>query len=329
MKPSSSKDSGEIEYLSEISPRDKPWDTRRSQSEDISKLYLSIGYEKYADRMDNCARTLKFCLESKTSEEMKLRLREARFCRVRHCVVCQGRRSMSWRARFFTAMPKIQAEYPTGQWLFLTLTVRNCEITDLRKTLDHMNKSWIRLTQRKEFPALGYVKSVEVTRGQGGTAHPHFHCLLLVKSSYFKTGYVSQEKWTNLWQSCLRIDYTPIINIQRVKVKGSLKKSSLATDDSQDGITKAICETFKYSVKGSDLIKDAEWLKELTNQLHKTKGITIGGCLRSFIEEKEPENLIDTGLEDEEKTGELKDDEIMLIFEWASVVRRYQHSRQL
>jgi len=34
---------------------------------------------------------------------------------------------------------------------FLTLTVKNCPIEDLRKTLDWMNKSFIRLTKLNKF----------------------------------------------------------------------------------------------------------------------------------------------------------------------------------
>jgi len=226
-----------------------------------------------------------------------------------------------WLARFIKSIPMIQEKYPKAKWIFLTLTVRNCEITELRDTLKNMNAAWKRLTERKVFPALGFVKSVEVTRGQDGTAHPHFHCLLLVKPSYFSTGYLSQEKWTELWKSCLRIDYEPIVNIKVVKVKDSIKKSNVATNDYQDALTKAALETFKYSVKGSDLIKDANWLDELTRQLHNTRAIAIGGCLREIISDSEPEDLIG---EEPDEGSEPKQDEVSLLFDWASPKKRYQ-----
>jgi plasmid rolling circle replication initiator protein Rep len=223
-----------------------------------------------------------------------------------------------WLARFIKSIPLIKEKYPKAKWIFLTLTVRNCEITELRDTLTKMNAAWKRLTERKVFPALGFVKSVEVTRGQDGTAHPHFHCLLMVKPSYFSTGYISQEKWTELWKSCLRIDYDPIVNVKSVKVKTSIKKD---IDSYQEALMMAALETFKYSVKGSDLVRDANWLDELTRQLHNTRSIAIGGCLREIISEGEPEDLIG---EDIKESSEQKEDELYLLFDWASTTKRYQ-----
>lgn len=308
MKPLSDNDSGDNCYLTDISEKDKPWDSHRAIADEIANLYKMADNYKYFERISECSQTLKFCFESINPQEMRLRLKEARFCRVRHCPVCQWRRSLMWRARFFNALPKIQEKYPKAQWIFLTLTIRNCHISDLRDTLKMMNAAWGRLIKRKNFPALGFVKSVEVTRGKDGTAHPHFHCMLMVNSSYFKKGYISQEKWVNMWKDCLKIDYDPIVNIKRIK--------------SQEGnLHKAICETLKYSVKESDLIKDAGWLDALTKQLHKTRAIAIGGCLRDFIRDEDPEDLIS---EEDTDDNANTDSDVLLVFDWVSLAKRYR-----
>jgi plasmid rolling circle replication initiator protein Rep len=93
---------------------------------------------------------------------------------------------------------KFIQDYPKHRWLFLTLTVKNCSIQELRKNLDCMNKSFIRLSKLKEFPGVGWIKSVEVTRGRDGNAHPHIHCLLMVAPGYFGANYLSQERWIDL-----------------------------------------------------------------------------------------------------------------------------------
>ncbi|MDK7192887.1 protein rep, partial [Bifidobacterium sp. UMB1197] len=86
-----------------------------------------------------------------------------------------------WQARFYQALPKIVADYPSSRWLFLTLAVRNCAIDDLGETLTAMNSAFQRLKDRKEFaPVQGWIRATEVTRGKDGSAHPHFHCLLMV-----------------------------------------------------------------------------------------------------------------------------------------------------
>jgi len=305
-------------YLSDISPADKPWDIHRAQSDELAKIYDSIGYDRYAERIGECSQLLTYALKATDDGEVKLRLREARFCRVRHCMVCQWRRSLMWRARFFKALPEIQVKYPTGRWIFVTLTVKNCELTDLRVTLNWMNAAWHKLIKRKEFPALGFVKSVEVTRGVGGTAHPHFHCLMFVPAGYFTRGYISHAKWTSLWQSCLKTDYPPILDVRVVKSKTTT--SNHAQDSSNQAMAEAVCETLKYAVKPSDLLADPDWLGELTKQLQKTRAISIGGCLKEFFSEDDPEDLINGEIQEEEKS----EDDSFLLFDWSAIVRRYK-----
>jgi plasmid rolling circle replication initiator protein Rep len=65
-----------------------------------------------------------------------------------------------WKSKAHKILPKIVEDYPTHRWLFLTLTVRNCAITELRFTLDLMHKSFERMSKLKSFPAVGWLKSV-------------------------------------------------------------------------------------------------------------------------------------------------------------------------
>lgn len=297
--------------LSAVSPKDKPWDIHRSNSDRVMQLYESGDWQKYAERVKNCSQWLEFAPTANEEGSLDLKLRSARFCRVRQCPICQWRRSLMWRARFFKAVPKLLAAHPKSRFIFLTLTVQNCAIADLRSTLKAMNKAWKRLSERKEFPALGWVKATEVTRGKDGTAHPHFHAILMVHDSYFKKSYLSQAKWTELWRKSLRIEYTPVVNVKAVKARSGTEGDVAA------GITAAVLETLKYGVKESDLIADRDWLIELTRQLHKTRAVAVGGLMRDFIREEEPEDLI----HDEE--SELSETFSTLHFGWRERVEKY------
>lgn len=309
---------GSSEYLSDLSPKDKPWDVHRAIADTVQSLYRSARVDKYADRIESCGKLLEFALRSDDQGDVSIKLQSAKFCRVRHCPVCQWRRSMKWQAKMFTAMPKIQAEYPTHRWIFVTLTVRNCDLVDLRTTVADMNKAFVRLSQLKIFPAIGWIKSVEVTRNQEtGQAHPHFHCLMLVPPSYFGKSYIKQEDWRSLWQQCLRVEYLPVVNVKAVKPK----KNKLT--DELDDIGQAIVEVLKYSVKEEDLVADEDWLVELTKQLHKTRAIAIGGVLKKFLkEEKEDDDLVH--IEEKEDTEEIEDDSIKIYFGWREVIKRYR-----
>lgn len=301
-------------YLSDLSPKDKPWDSHRLSADKVQRLYDTPEFADYNRRIGSCAQWLQFAFKAKDEGELALKLQLAHFCRCRWCPVCQWRKSLMWRARFFQSIPEVVKAYPTARFVFLTLTVRNCPVDELRATLTKMNKAWERLTKRKQFPAIGWVKAVEVTRrASDATAHPHFHCLLMVPSSYFNgREYLSQARWTELWQSCLRIDYTPVVHVKAVKPKAGVDPSS--------AMPAAICETLKYSVKEGDLIADPHWLHELTRQLHKTRAIAVGGVLSTYISEKEPEDLINSETEDEDSTSE---NDPMVTFGWREMIQRY------
>ena len=172
-----------VKYLADYSAKDAKWDAKRGETEGIGGLYkLNETFTRLGGRMDGCSVVLGFAEAVNTDTgEISLKLRQAQFCHVRHCPVCSWRRSMRNTARFFTKLPELREQFPTHRWIFLTLTVKNCATDELRSTIQTMNTAWKRLIQRKDWPAEGFVRATEVTRGQDGSAHPHFHCLLMVK----------------------------------------------------------------------------------------------------------------------------------------------------
>ncbi|MCV9587701.1 protein rep, partial [Salmonella enterica subsp. enterica serovar Heidelberg] len=210
-----------LQNLTDYNPDDKPWDTHKGQSDDVGGIYLRAAeFESYAARMRDCGGLLRFGWSTlKDTGETRLRLREAHFCRVRHCPVCQWRRSLMWQARFYQSLPKIVADYPDSRWMFLTLTVRNCDIADLGDTLTAMNAAFQRMKDRKEFkPVQGWIRTTEVTRGRDGSAHPHFHTLMMVPPGMLNGhDYVKHDRWVELWRECLRVDYSPNVDVRSVK----------------------------------------------------------------------------------------------------------------
>ena len=330
-------------WLSDVSPRDKPWDQHKQQARQVASIYTQADYEKYSKRIWECSQALEFRVLSDDQGGSHLKLHSARFCRVRLCPVCQWRRSMMWRARFLKALPKICADYPRGRFIFLTLTVRNCRLEDLRETIAWMNSSWLKMIKRKNFPALGWIKCIEVTRGETDLAHPHFHCLLMVNETYIKDGYISQANWTKMWKECLKVDYTPIVNVKRVRDRKHKSKQTVDSIDNTtvdtinnrpvdnpiDDIIAGVLETIKYSVKPADLIGEdymfvtpQDWLAELTRQLHKTRSIALGGIFKQYLSEDDPEDLINAEIEEE---SDLDEEGYNYIFEWREIMRRYAY----
>lgn len=298
--------------LVDYSPGDKPWDTHRAQAQGAEGVYRQAAeFEGLAARIRACSGFLGFgWVTDPETGESRLRLREARFCRVRHCPVCQWRRSLMWQARFLEALPDIEAEHAGARWLFLTLTIRNMPLPELRSSVQGMNKAWQRLIKRAEFAGnvVGWVRTTEVTRAKNNDAHPHFHCLLMVRPSYFAKNYVKQERWTDLWRECMRLDYQPMVDVRAVKSQGC-----------DDGLRRAVAETLKYAVKPDDM-QDA-WLLELTRQVHRLRFIAAGGALKDALRQDDES---DADLAAGDGAGEGTDDDApQLYFDWQRKERCY------
>lgn len=305
-------------FLSDLSPDDKPWDTHKSENEAMQQLLLGAegaDIERIRERLKGCGPWLIFNHTVPDERGRTFKLYQASFCRVRTCPFCQWRRSMMYTARILEALPGIMERYPTMRILHLTLTVKNVGITELRATIDELNKGWRRLTKRKEVSQIvrGYIKSIEVTRSKiDGSAHPHIHALLFVPGYYFerKEYYIIKDKWIELWKNCFRADYDPSIKIQACR--------------EAQGTEKIVREVVKYSTKPQDLLQDSEWLVSYIRQVHKLRFFSTGGIVKEMLGELEQENedLVHVG---EEEAAADNDILAQSWFDWKKEVARYQH----
>jgi len=280
-------------FLESLSEKDKPWDKHRRNADIIAGYYRQGGMDSLADRVSQCSQLLEFKeVPNGQTGGKKLKLASAHFCRVRHCPICQWRRSLQWKARAYENLPRVVTDYPDGRWIFLTLTMKNCPLEDLRETLTHLNQSFRRLSQLKAFPGIGWIKSVEITRGRDGkSAHPHLHCLILLKDSYYQEDYLSKVDWIALWKQCLRVDYCPVLDVKAIHAESS-----------PVGL---IAEILKYQCKESDMVASAEWFLEYVKQVHGTRAVGVGGVLREYFRglEEEPDDLVGHDDEATDETG--------------------------
>lgn len=239
----------------------------------LNSGYISLAYEeinpKKSERMKDCAQWLAF----HRKEDGTMKLHDARFCRVRLCPICQWRRSLKTFAQMSQVLDV--ATDQGYQFIFLTLTIRNCGAEELSDQLTHLLLSFNRLMKYKDVQKAvkGFYRGCEVTHNlTEDTYHPHLHVILAVRSTYFKGAiYLSQERWTELWQRALHVDYTPIVDVRRCR-----------------GGSKAIAEACKYAVKPSDIINFDDWdmtvetLRVLDKALENRRFVGLGGILKEI-----------------------------------------------
>lgn len=211
---------------------------KKAASEKLSAVYDNLQLLSRSARVRDCGSYLEFHV---TDTEKKLHL--SNFCKDRLCPMCNWRRSLKIFSQVSLVMNELELQ--GYEFLFLTLTVRNCSGADLPATCQMLFDGWRSLYNKKEIfkkSVLGSFRSLEVTRNKKtGEFHPHLHVILAVRPVYFKHGYLTQAQWADLWRSCCSLDYTPVIDIRRIK-KG------------RKGLSGAVAEVAKYAVKSSDFL---------------------------------------------------------------------------
>lgn len=298
--------------------KDNKWKERKESNLLLADSYQRLGLRKYY-RVAECSTFLEFGVTKQES----LKLLHANFCKVRLCPMCAWRRSLKIFGQVSKVMDQVDKDY-NFKYIFLTLTVKNCYGDELKDTLDHMTQSFNRLNQRKVFKQAvkGYFRALEVTYNrENETYHPHFHMILAVDNSYFTQSkiYLSQNAWTELWQSCLRADYKPIVDVRRLKENNG----------------KEVAEVAKYTVKSDDfLIKDTNGkineqitdkvVQVLDTSLHGKRLTAFGYIFKEIhnqlkLDDAENDNLVNTDNED------IRDDltDIILRYQWNIGIKNY------
>ena len=247
---------------------------------DIIIKLEKVGLKKEAYQVSNCGSYLKFSHQQhQQTQEERNKLKEANFCKFRFCPMCAWRRTRNITGQLLEALESIEAK-KSVDYLFLTLTIKNPQIINLKAIVSHLNKSFERMSKTKAYKniILGHFKALEILGDNtpAGEAHPHFHILLIVNKSYFKSrNYLSQAKWTEMWQKALRADYTPVVHIQRIKQK----KNSTFTK-----LQSAVFETAKYSVKHTELTNRSDYdFLHIIDQTKRMRFFSTGGILKKHM----------------------------------------------
>lgn len=261
-------------------------------------------------KIANCALTIKADVILKPDQEPEANLTGARLCNTRFCPFCEARRTKALRARLYQGLDALYADKPKLKGVFLTLTVKNVPLEELGDQLDQMNKAWQRLKSCSFWPTDLWFRRTEVTvgtrtsglgflsSGRGGAdqslyAHPHFHCLLLVRPSYFSRDYIKKSEWQKQWQMALRADYAPVIDVRTAKTHST--SGSLPAIDAKA----AVVEAAKYAAKATSLMEIGPAITTLHWQLRNRRMTAISKELAKYVKqgEFEHEELMDASSE--------------------------------
>ena len=315
---------------------EKKWIPKKEQSLILSDSYLRLDWIRKAERVANCGSWLEFVERSEQGQggtglgcpcgapdgtparTTAYKLYHANFCRDRLCPMCSWRRSYKIFGQVSQIMNLLGNNY---RYIFLTLTVPNCESSELNKLIDDMVKGWHRLINRKVFKSAvkGFFRALEVTRNKKtGTYHPHFHVVIAVESHYFKDErYIKHDEWLHLWQMSMKDDTITQVDVRTMKNKKTGEVSG-------EALASAVAETAKYAVKSADYIfKNNNSLMDeivltLSSALSHRRLTAFGGC---FAEAREK-----LGLDDCEDGDLIHIDDNSIRLDLATMIVRYEWS---
>ena len=249
------------------------------QTNDILFKFLDTGFKTEHEKIKQCGNYLEFALkEHQITKDSKKKLAGANFCKNRFCPMCNWRRVRNITGQLKDAFSVIQEKQKVAV-LFLTLTISNPDVKDLKSAIAKMNKAFNEMTRTKRFKnaILGYFKSIEILgdKTPKGQAHPHFHILLIVKENYFKkSDYINQKEFLQMWRDATKNQNITQVDIRRIKSK----------DGNFSDIDSAIIETVKYAVKHTELVKRSnEDFYYLYTQTKNLRFISAGGILKEHL----------------------------------------------
>jgi hypothetical protein len=195
---------------------------------------------------------------------------DALYCKHPHCPLCQRQKARKYCSKVHRLLD--QNPYLLhSSWMYLTLTVRDCNVDDLRYTADSMTKAFQRLSSHKFWKenVLGGVRFFEVTESHvdSESVHPHFHCLLLVRPSMFAgNNYVSASKWARKWQQALQVYYEPMVHIKRLSGES-------------DEMRRHIVGHAGYSVKPREKVLDRRRFLVMTDEMRNLNRVQSFGII--------------------------------------------------
>lgn len=222
-----------------------PWVERRKKTVMLAQIYEKAGYIPYAERAGSCATWLQFYAMGDGSRTLSA----ANFCDLRLCPMCIARRAKRNALKLTRIMDAVEAEKKC-RFIFLTLTVKNCDGSALGETIKALLRAWFKLVRHREIDRAigGWFRALEITRNRKTRKyHPHLHAILAVSPDYFDFNsglYISQKAWRDHWQKAAGLDYDPSIRISTTKARGGCDSATRS----------ATVEAAKYATKDSEYI---------------------------------------------------------------------------
>jgi plasmid rolling circle replication initiator protein Rep len=267
----------------------------------------------------NCGTLLGFCRDS---ESGVVHLKAANFCRQRVCPMCQFRKSEKMFADMLQVVELLRGKY---RFLHMVLTIPNSKYDiELVNGVKLLYKAFGNLIHsgkpKKAFK--GVLRCLEVSYNyDNDTFHPHLHCLVAVKPSYFNDTkvYMSVDEIRKLWTAAVNNAIAKMDGVDFARSDAELQCSIRAI---REGDYRGIAEVCKYCLKPLNLDKsdnERQNKRVLLSLWHSLKGarfVQKYGVIKEAFKE--------IGTDGTDFFENVQGDESMVFFTWDGRTLKYR-----
>lgn len=262
---------------------EKEFSSKKKYVSKLSRIYKKLGFSDLSKRVGRCGDYLEF----NYYDDNTCTLHNANFCFDPLCPVCNRRRALKLFNQVSSVVDVLKSQY---DFIFLTLTVKNCDSNNLQKVFNDMNTAFTtRFLRYKKIKKVfeGCFKSFEVTVDNreyitndmyyGNKSkhiksrqkyydklnlrvgdknpnfmmyHPHFHVVVAVPKNY-----LNSVDYINQDEICQLWQKAMKLNYKPVCDVRTVKNKNVNSNITNNkDFASAVAEVAKYSVKGSDYL---------------------------------------------------------------------------
>lgn len=231
--------------------------TKKFRNQELFDFLTSHTSESNLLNIFNCGSFISFFAD-KTLEKKKVN--KSNFCKNRFCPLCAWRKAKKDSLKISVLLKYIQDELGY-EFIFLTLTAPNIKGSVLPEEIKKYNENFKKLMKRKEILKItkGYVRKLEITYNQErDDYHPHFHVMIAVNKSYFKSrDYIKKKQWLELWKECMNDNSITQVDVRKMDTSDSSSISEIAKYGAKDAdylISQEVFDIFYKALKGKQLL---------------------------------------------------------------------------
>lgn len=241
-------------------------------AEAVKKSSLDNKLKDKGASISECAGNMFFLVNQNTGEK---RLKHVFFCRQRLCPICQKKLSQKRKQDLIKIVEQLQV----SDFLFITFTINNCRGEDLRKTIERINKGFVKMyrnrlnNERTNGFCSGYYKRIAVTYNEeDDTYNPYIHVAVSIDKSYYHRNRMTLKEWKSQWQKYLGLDYLTQVSVKSVR-------------NNKEGLMNEICQITKPDllIDTGELTSVAKRFELMDRQLSNLKMITTGGVFQEAM----------------------------------------------